>query len=172
MSKLSEIKLSSKLSALLIVGAILLVAVICGGYFWLYYKEIKEKPPSVLLQKKAGIKQIPLNELPRLLPPDIPLEKNALILQNYSQVIGNREQATRQFLSSKSLKENFEIYQNYLKNKNWSIISTVDGPDLKSLAARKERPPDVISITISKNKQTNQVIVDITLVGPALIKKD
>jgi len=152
---------------------VVLVLLVAGFLIFGSYQTVKIKKPSEpAIQSTSppeSIKQIPPEKLPSFFPAKIPLEKNAQVLQNYSQIIGNKEQSTRQFISQKSLEENFKLYKKYLIDDKWEIINVTEGAEINSLSAKKA--PNNLNITISQNKQTNQVIVDITLVGPKLIKE-
>lgn len=153
--------------ALVAITAILII----GIYSWFQKNPESSFIPQFPLEKKTNIKQLPIDQLPRLLPPDIPLEitkeSGIRVVQNYSQIVGNKEQNTYAFLSNKTLEQNFEIYKKFLQDDHWTIVSVVNQTDLKSISAKKT--PNYLSVTINLNKQTNQTIVDITIVAPKAV---
>jgi hypothetical protein len=160
-----------------LIPVIVITILVVGGYFWLNPKN-KVEPKSKVEPTATSdfstsipesIKQIPPEKLPSFFPLKIPLEKNAKVLQNYSQIIGNKEQSTRQFISQKSIAENFRIYKDYLQKNSWTIVNTLDQPEIKSLSAKKT--PNNLIITMTSNNLTKEVIVDITMIGPAAVKQ-
>ena len=104
------------------------------------------------------------NKLPVGIPKDLPMEENAQILQNYEakEQDSNNLQSTRQYISQKSLQENFDLYKKYLEDNNWVILTATDMDDLKGIMA-KNNSGEIMDITFSKNQITDEITVDITL---------
>ena len=157
-----------------LVLLVLIIIVFCFAVYYLIEEQKNQKLTNIPGLPTANspstpnptIKQLSVDKLPPLFPRDILLEKEAEVLQNYSQIVGNKEQDTRQFVSQKSLSNNFQIYKKYLTDKKWTIISIIDKPELKSLSAK--RGLVFLSITLIINKKTTQNIVYITVVGPKI----
>lgn len=111
------------------------------------------------------IQRIAFDQLPEGFPKDIPLEKGAEILQNYSfynSDVPSKKQATREFISSNNLNQNLKIYQQYLQKNDWSIYRILQTAEIDGLFARKKGRE--ISIILRPDKTTGKVIVNISLV--------
>lgn len=54
-------------------------------------------------------------------PSDIPIEKEARITQSYSLEYPGQHQMTMAFNSTQTMKENYDLYADYLKNAGWNI---------------------------------------------------
>ena len=104
------------------------------------------------------------SQLPAQFPTDFPLEKGAQVLKNDNSENAQAFEATRQFVSAKTLSENFKIYSDYLKQNKWEITGTSDTPNIKSLSAQKGSSSVTVSIT--QNPNTKKVVVDISFLQP------
>ena len=116
--------------------------------------------PKEVIQVKPG-------QWPAILPSGIFLEPDAQILQLFYSVPSEKtKQATLQYITKKSLEENFQLYQKYLKDKGWEILSTVDQPYNKSLSAKKLSV--FINIIMIVDQQNNQKVIGITATTQSL----
>lgn len=103
-------------------------------------------------------------KLPEGFLSSVPIEKGAKITQNYNAVSEDgRVQATRTFETKKSLIENFKIYEDYLKNNDWQIDSTVDQTSFKMLFGKKDG--STLQISMSENSLTKIRSVNISFTG-------
>ncbi|MCK9345020.1 MAG: hypothetical protein M0P64_02755 [Candidatus Pacebacteria bacterium] len=93
--------------------------------------------------------------VPADFPADIPTEKGAKVEQSYSLNYANQKQLTIVFLSAKTVKENYNLYADFLKKQNWSVANTYEGIPVSSLYATKEN--NDINITISENISTPMI---------------
>lgn len=84
--------------------------------------------------------------------PKIPLETGAKIVQSYSLNYVGQKQLTIVFLSTRTVKENYTIYENFLKREKWSISNKYESPSLSSLYGTKEG--NDINVTISEAKSS------------------
>jgi hypothetical protein len=94
------------------------------------------KAPSPLALSAATV---PSAQIPAGMPANLPFENNAKILSNFT--IKNpdtgKTQATRTYVSQKTIDENFAIYQKYLQDNGWTITSSLSKPSVKSLDSAK-----------------------------------
>jgi hypothetical protein len=105
-------------------------------------------------------KDVAITKLPDKFPADLPMEKEAKVLQNYtSTTAAGGYQATREFETKKTLAENVKIYTDYLKKSGWTMGTGIDKTDFKVVSATKEDlslqvtvqslPSNVNTVTIS-----------------------
>lgn len=87
--------------------------------------------------------------LPTDFPTDIPLEKGASVEQSYSLNYAGQKQLTITFLSIKTVKENYSLYEAFLKDQKWTISNSYASTTLSSLYGTKGS--NDINVTISKN---------------------
>ena len=115
-------------------------------------------PPAPQVKKEV----VANNQLPDLFPADFPMEANAKIVQNFNGTdsSGKFLQATRTFVTAKTLDQNFTIYQSYFQKNGWTITTSSNLPMLKSLTATKGKVQ--ISVTMSENSLSHVKTVDIT----------
>jgi len=89
--------------------------------------------------------------LPANLPTDLPWESGAEILQNFEAT--NKDtgqyQATRVYVSKKTLDQNMTIYKDYLTSHGWVIAGVIDQKEIKSLFATKDK--EHLDIVLSHN---------------------
>jgi hypothetical protein len=109
------------------------------------------------------INQVDNSKLPDGFPKDIPLEKNAEILQNYNADLEGRVQATRSFLSKENIQKNFQFYYNYLNSQKngWFglIVNEVMGGNTRVLFAKR----GIENIQIIIDSQDKGIGVDISV---------
>ncbi len=104
-------------------------------------------------------------EIPRGMPSTVPMEDGAKILENSNTTTSNNAlQATRIFESTKTLAENFAIYEKYLIDNNWSIVTRINDSTNKVLAGRSG--PSTLQIGMDQDPQTKVVKVSIYYVQP------
>ena len=92
-------------------------------------------------------------------PASIPIEQGAEILQNESTVNKNgNSSAVLEFISKKTLAENFVFYKNGLISAGWEVLNAIDGQDQKIIEAQKGTRSARISIYKDAN---GKVVVSI-----------
>lgn len=128
-------------------------------------------PPRTTPEGKpsTGIikKDVPPQTLPGKFPAEIPLEPGAKVVQNYTVTTADgRLQATRVFETAKSLEEQHQLYQDFFSRGGWRVISAVNQPALKTVAAMKGTVQ--VQVSIAENTLTKIKTIDITAVefGP------
>lgn len=100
--------------------------------------------------------------IPTDFPTDIPLEKGIKIEQSYSLNYTDQKQLTVVFPSTKTVKENYTLYTDFLKEQEWNISNKYESEDISSLYGMKEYSE--INITISNNiSTTTKSIVSISI---------
>lgn len=125
-----------------------------------YYQEQKEILPPVE-EPKVVVDNVPTEELPQRFPANFPIEKNVPVNANYTAQAEGAFQSTRQFISTKSVAENFKIYNDFLKKDGWTIQAVLDQENIKSIFAQKSERYSV-TVTINKSDSTSEVTVDIS----------
>ncbi len=147
-----------------IVSLIVLAALVIAGVLIYVNANKKENQPNTNSQKTftpLPVTEVDHSRLPERFPADIPLESGAVIVYNFNLVnAAGMYQSTRQFVSKKTIKQNFDFYQDALKKAGYSITKTLD-----DLAHNQE----LIYATKGDNKVTvrsfasgGQIKVDIT----------
>lgn len=82
-------------------------------------------------------------------PTDIPVEKGVKVEQSYSLNYVGQKQLTIVFQSTKTVKENYSLYTDFLNKQNWSISNKYESAKISSLYGTKDSSD--INITISEN---------------------
>ena len=119
------------------------------------------------INEDLKVAKVPTGELPAGIPANIPLEENALIVQNdviTAPAESGQTQYTRKFVSNKSLDENYEIYKEFIAANNWEVVSVTDEATLKSLIAVNPDKTEQLFITVSENTISGEVTVDLTVI--------
>lgn len=105
---------------------------------------------------------IPVDKLPDKFPVNVPVEDGAEISQNYNASTKDGSvQATREFVTNKTLAENLTIYKKYLQDNGWIVSATVDTETYKMVAGSKEKQE--LQISIGENTASKVKTVSISL---------
>ncbi len=105
-------------------------------------------PPPVI-PDVAELPKVALGEtLKTDLPTNLPLIQEATLDQSYRLDYPDQKQSTGVFLSEKTVKENYALYEAFLNKEGWTIINNYESDTLSSLYALKEN--DALNITISR----------------------
>ena len=152
----------------ILIAATALVLLSAGVWYGVTTQRRAAAPTQTNTQKQpapreAVVHQVDKSKLPERFPADIPLETGAKIEQNFNATQGDRLQATRQFVSQKSVKENYDLYTQWLEQHGWKIAATLDQPNLKAISATKGE--DSIHVSINKNSLSAEVTADISYVS-------
>lgn len=98
--------------------------------------------------------------LPQGIPNDLPFEKDALILDNYTVKLDNGKfQSTRAYISSQDMEASFKGFNDYLSKNGWQIFSQTDKTDIKGVFSRNQLKE--ISVIISRNTLNSQVTITV-----------
>lgn len=150
-----------------VIGIIILVVVLALALFWFARYKVNRGPlltatPATTITPVNKVEEVNPSVLPKTFPKDIPIEKDAKIINNYlATAPDGRTQATRTFASAKSVKDNFTLYKNYLTKNGWKILGRVDDatkPELKSLFASNSSGNLVINITKSQTDPKGSIV--------------
>ena len=142
---------------------ILVIALI----FWRYMEKTDTSEQIPEINENIKVTKVPTGELPQAIPANIPLEENALIIEN--DIITAPEkpgitQYTKKFISNRSPDENYEIYKEFIVANNWEVVSVTDEDTLKSLIAVSPNKTEQLFITVSENTISGEVTVDLTVI--------
>jgi hypothetical protein len=162
-----------------VISVLVLVVIILGA--WLVFTHLpasapksqpESKPASAVSsgsatptesQKPQPVPQTTINnsQLPPGFPSDIPLEAGATITQNYTATnFSGMFQSSRDFISAKSMAENFALYQAALKKSGWTITSATNDTGSNRYIIFATKTSNFLNILISTNS-SGQVIVSI-----------
>lgn len=149
---------SHKLTKLLLV----IVAVLILAF--VLYKFIGSKQESVKLQtpEKAIVEKtdVDFSKSPEKFPANIPIEAGAKLTQNYNATTPEGEfQATRSFITTKSLDENVKIYSNILEKDGWKSSVVVDNSNFKMISGTKDKKQITISVDDNNTKNIKTVTI-------------
>ncbi len=161
----------------ILILIVVLVVVAAGAYIASRTIKLKKSGPVAAVQTKTPVqnkpevpakvdpmkvekKDVPTNQVPDNFPLDIPIEKGAKITQNYNSTAENGlYQATRAFVTVKSLDENFKLYSDYLSQNGWKLISSLNQDNLKVLAATKGKSNLQITMSLNTANQSRTIEV-------------
>ena len=104
-------------------------------------------------QSVAILNTAPNTSLPAGFPSGLPLE--AVILQNYSTINPNGQAlAVHEFISKKTLTQNFAIYKSALPAAGWTLSNIINNSDQKIISAQKGKTQLRVRIYPNTSKQT------------------
>lgn len=137
---------SNNKTRLIIVIAVIVVIIVIVAVWWFW----KSAGPTQTATSSNVVTQVPTDQLPETFPPNIPLEPNRQITNNFNVSATNgQEQATRSFESLKSIAQNVSIYSSFLSDpaNGWTIISeSTSSPSQATFLAKNA--DGVLTITI------------------------
>lgn len=141
---------------LAVVGIVIVVGL---GVFAIYKQNRSGVIAPVAEQKVANTPEPQKTDfgtsMPTDFPTDIPVEKGIKFEQSYGLNYAGQKQLTIVFQSTKTVKENYALYSEFLKKNNWNISNKYESPKLSSLYGAKEN--NDINVTISENSTTPSV---------------
>jgi len=154
-----------------IIGVLALVLTLIMALVWQSTKKNQpieqENNQSRSINENIKATKVPTGELPQAIPANIPLEENALIIENDIITAPDKPgitQYTRKFVSGRSPEENYEIYRNFAVANKWEIVSSVEQETLMSLIAVNPDKTEQLFITVSENTISGEVTVDLTVI--------
>lgn len=139
---------------IILTGAsILIIAAL--AVFFAYIQKNKQQP--VVTEQTATTPEQQKTDfganMPTDFPADIPVEKGIKFEQSYSLNYVGQKQLTIVFLSTKTVKENYSLYADFLKKQNWLILNKYESAKLSSLYGTKAS--NDINVTISEDTTTS-----------------
>jgi hypothetical protein len=147
--------IEKKVLGLVGLTAVLVVVVLVV----LRWQNNRQKPAQTILPARFAFEN---KILPKNFPEDFPqVDLNQKTLQNEEVDVMGKKQAKRQFLSEKSLPENYTLYKQYLLEKQWQILADVNNDLVKTLIAQKNNQNFIITLTTDPESQ--KVLVNATV---------
>jgi len=112
----------------ILIIVIIILVVVFGAILLMKVKVNISGNPSSASPTAVPVEAVSPSQLPQQFPADIPLEAGAQVTLNYNatNAAGNF-QASREFISKKTIAENYAFYQAALKDNGWSITGTQAG---------------------------------------------
>lgn len=99
---------------------------------------VQYHPPRKPLLKVDTYTVAP-TDLPTLIPADMPIEKDAPILENYAAtVVDGRLQSTRTYESALDINESYKQYQEYFTAHGWTVKTSKTLDAYKAIFATKD----------------------------------
>jgi hypothetical protein len=135
------------------VAALLIV----GGAAWLIWDSY-QRGDSLLVKTQ----EVSPAELPSLFPEGFPLENGATVLQNYEATTPDgRQQATRAFVSNRTLEANAQTYRDYLEVDHWVVQAEKNDATYRAIMAEKEG----VSVQVVMTEASGERVVQITFMS-------
>jgi len=155
----------------IVVGLGLLVVFGVSTVYY-FFQSRADRPASVVVDIPASVPapiNIPepaktdfVNKAPIDFPANIPVEQGAKITQGYSLDYPGQKQLTMVFSSTKTMKENYTLYADFLRQDGWTVSNKYESATVSSLYGKKEN--NEINITINTGASApaqSQVIISV-----------
>lgn len=148
-------------SILWLMAVLILLAAGLYGYSYFTTKEFTGNSGTTQ-HGKVTTTLVPEDRLPKNFPSSIPLEAGAAVTVNQNSVDLNGNQvASREFVSSKTIWENFTFYKEVLEKEGWTITSTSDKETQKVIFATKGKQEVNIRCYGSSDARTSRVAINV-----------
>src|SRR3989344_8644152 len=132
---------------LVIFSVIFLIAIT----FVMYKQSVKDVEQPIAEQTPIAQEEVQKtdfgSELPSDFPTDIPTEEGVEVEQSYSLNYEGQKQLTIVFPSTKTVKENYTLYADFLEKQNWIVSNKYESEKLSYIYGTKES--NDINVTIS-----------------------
>lgn len=149
--------------AFLAVGLLAILIAIIGSWTGRRQTSNNQSNEQNLVQATTITKTVDNSKLPDNFPANFPQEPGAVILRNDVQTSADGKlQATRSYVTVKSLADNFKLFQDYLKKNNWTVTVLANQTDHKTLGATKDNLS--LQVNLNDNQLTKQKTVDLYLI--------
>lgn len=96
-------------------------------------------------------------------PTSIPLEQGADVTQSYSLGYTGKKQLTIVFSSTKTVKQNYDLYADFLKNDGWDGVNTYESATVSSMYAKKQGKEMNVTISAGAPSATSKSQVSISV---------
>ena len=151
-----------------------IIAIVLIGLIWFFvFKKGGNKEEEIVAVNTPYTleQKFDLDKLPTGLPQDIPVEMSEPPIKNGLFYFKRTEEihSTRIYYSKKTLEENLSIFEKYLKNNKWNILSKIDNPTSKYLLAQKNKNEGVLIININKDSISGKVVVEVSKIDKNII---
>lgn len=143
----------------ILIGVMALAAIILMVSAFYAYKDSNPASPASS-EGSATVSQEPAKtdfgtDVPADFPTNIPLEKGVTVEQSYSLNYVGQKQLTIVFLSAKTVKENYALYESFLAKEGWTVSNKYESSKLSSLYGTKES--NEMNVTISEKSSSAPV---------------
>ena len=101
--------------------------------------------------------------VPEDFPTNIPLPEGVAMTQSYSLEYPDQKQLTAVFVSQATVKQNYDLYKNFLEKENWILTNTHESESISSLYGTKDNSDMNITITASETEPTTSSNVSISV---------
>lgn len=146
------------------VLALLLIYLLVSGGLGRQQSSVNQKGSANQPKFSVAKKEVAKEQAPSGFPADIPIEAGAKIVQNYqADTTDGRHQATRVFESAKTVKQNYQLYLDWLTKNGWEVKTKSAADIVASIYAVKSGSQ--LTATISKNTVTGVVTVGLSVVA-------
>lgn len=137
-----------------IILAVVGICVVAGLAVFVIYKQNRGVVVAPVVVQKVATTTEPKKtdfgiNMPTDFPTDIPVEKGVKFEQSYRLNYVGQKQLTIVFLSTKTVKENYSLYTDFLKKQNWNIVNKYESAKVSSLYGTKGS--NDINVTISNS---------------------
>lgn len=149
----------------MLVGLIIIIAFALGATLVINIFKKDDAPAQTTDELKSPVTktEVAQDKLPEKFPATLPIEEGAKITQNYNATANDgRYQATRAFETSKTLAENYTLYNNWLKSNGYTISSTVDEDVYKMVSGTKDKQTVQVSVSENTASKTKTVTISLT----------
>lgn len=147
------------------IGLAVVAALVILGILWLARTQLNVSRPTPSTTPVNKIENFEADKKPAQFPAEVPVESGARIVSNYNATSpGGRLQATQAFESSRSVAANFKLYNDYLTQNNWKILSEDSSKaDLQFLIAQNDK--GILNVSIHKGSTATTSIVDLSFLA-------
>lgn len=155
-----EMSSSIKKAVLIVLGIVLLSAL--GA---VVASQFRKSDTAQVEDKKLEVNktEVPASQLPGNLPQDLPYEKDAKVIQNFSAVAEDgAKQYTRSYETKRSAAENIKVFTDYLTKNGWTITATIQNGEYNVVAARKEKMAFQMDINTDSETKALKVTISMT----------
>ncbi len=127
---------------------------------------VEQVPVSSIITPEASTNPEPVktdfeSEKPTDFPTNIPVEQGVKVNQSYSLDYAGQKQLTIVFPSVKTVKQNYDLYAEFLKKDSWVISNKHESVSVSSLYGIKVN--NQINITIGTGTSTSTTQVSISV---------
>lgn len=139
----------------ILIGVMALAAIILMVSAFYAYKDSNPASQDTTVVSEETQKTDFGTETPADFPTNIPLEKGVTVEQSYSLNYVGQKQLTIVFLSAKTVKENYALYESFLAKEGWTVSNAYESSKLSSLYGTKES--NEMNVTISEKSSSAPV---------------
>lgn len=144
----------------------LIIILIVGLFFISFFMKKKVDKTAEKVAQNPITKNLPTgvsianSKTPEGLPlgfPDVPLNGKKRIENSYTLAYAgqNQDQKIIYFLSEKSIKENFNFYENWAKKNNWNILYKINNNNSATIIVEQNKRP--LNINIVKDSSDPKI---------------